>query len=330
MLPEYAIAARPSTTRVRARREHRVRRRYVVLDNDGLARWLRHPDVEVITARATGVVPGAQGVTVHCADGLRIAAAVVVDGTGARRALCGGPPRGPRAEQTAVGVVLPAGFAGADPDTATLMDWRNTGPPSFGYTVPLGDGTVLVEETSLARRPGLSHAVLRDRLYAQLPAGAAEAAVREERVRIPLDIPPRHTGVPAFGVAAGMVHPATGYSLAGALRAAPRVATAIAAAPDPRAALRAAHRALWPPRARAVHALRRYGLRALLRMPPDALAAFFDTFFALPVELQRAYLSRGDDPRGTVAAMRRVFLASPPSVRLRLLAASTPLRQANE
>ena len=58
----------------------------------------------------------------------------------------------------------------------------------------------------------------------------------------------RRGPVPRFGAAAGYAHPATGYSVAASLRAAPRVAAAIAdawrppAAPDPRPV----HDAVWP------------------------------------------------------------------------------------
>ena len=80
------------------------------------------------------------------------------------------------------------------------------------------------------------------------------------------------------------MHPATGFSVAATLRLAPAVADALAAhlPGDPRGALAAAHAVLWPPAAQAVHLLRRRGLEALLRMPPEEVPAFFEVFFALP------------------------------------------------
>ncbi|MQA07649.1 MAG: lycopene cyclase [Pseudonocardiaceae bacterium] len=338
-LPASAFAARPPATTVITRTEQRVPRDYVVLDNDGLGRWLRHPSVRTITGTAEEVTVGNNGATVRLTDGQRIAAAVVVDASGVRRALSGGPPRGAHTEQTAVGVRVPAGAVGglADPEVATLMDWRpapgalgaSGQAASFCYRVPVGHGQMLIEETSLARRPGLPHEVLRERLHARLAAaGLADLAPhREERVRVPLDLTPRRTGeVLAFGVAAGLVHPATGYSLASSLRLAQPVATAIAEAlpRSPAAAVRAAQRTIWSSSAFAVHGLRRYGLRSLRRMPPESLNAFFEAFFAQPAGTQRAYLSVRDDVAGTTAAMRAVFHASPPSVRRHLLRASVP------
>ena len=75
-------------------------------------------------------------------------------------------------------------------------------------------------------------------------------------------------------------------------------------------------------RARAVHALRVAGLRAVLALPPADLPDFFDTFFDLPAHLQQAYLSGRTDPAGTAAAMRALFAAAAPATRFRIAAAT--------
>ncbi|RJQ81439.1 hypothetical protein D5S19_23795 [Amycolatopsis panacis] len=193
---------------------------------------------------------------------------------------------------------------------------------AFCYFLPLGDGSVLVEETSLAHRPGVPAGELAARLRARLAACGVPAEGRAERVRIVLDLPMSGRGrVVPFGVAGGFVHPATGYSLATALRLAPVVAGAIAGAFDagPAAAARAAHRALWTVEARAVHVLRRHGLRALLGMSPDQLAGFFELFFSLPPAMRRAFTSGRDDLPGTTGAMGRLFRTASPGLRWRLL-----------
>src|SRR5687767_5054617 len=87
-------------------------------------------------------------------------------------------------------------------------------------------------------------------------------------------------GVVAFGVAAGMMHPATGYSVGDGLATGPAVAAAIAET-LPRggpAAARAAHSAVWPPAAPLVHMLRLQGLRVVLALPPSRVPDFFDVF----------------------------------------------------
>ena len=81
------------------------------------------------------------------------------------------------------------------------------------------------------------------------------------------------------------MHPGTGYSVASSLAEADTVAKAIADGRDPNAAL-------WPRSAKAVSALRGVGLNALLTLDSGEVATFFDTFFDLPVEAQRSYLSR--------------------------------------
>jgi lycopene beta-cyclase len=295
-LPGRAIAAAPATTRAIGSREHRLDREYLLLDNDGPREWLTHPAVEVITGRV---------------EGLR--ARVVVNATGAH---------GGRAEQTAYGLVLPDAEPLVPADSALLMDW--SGParePSFLYAVPTGDG-VLVEETSLARAPGLPPDILAARLRHRLATagiGIPERA-REEVVRIPLDAP--RTRSPAFGAAAGLVNPITGYSVATSIRLAPAVAEALRAGlrSGPAEAIRAARHEIWPPAARVVHALRLHGLRALRAMSAPQTAEFFDLFFDLPVKEQRALTSGRADLVGTVAAMAKLFGEAPWRIRARLMA----------
>jgi lycopene beta-cyclase len=214
------------------------------------------------------------------------------------------------------------------PGDALFMDWRpdhgEPGWPTFLYAVPLGPGRVLLEETSLARRPGLPLPVLRGRLRARLarhgvvpPAGAAE-----ERVRFPVDTPShRARHALGFGAAAPLVHPASGFSVATALGLAPRVAAALAGglAVGPGAALGAARAVVWPTQARVVHRFRRIGLEALLRMPPAEVPVFFERFFALPAPDRWAYLTARDDLRATATTMTRLFAAADWRLRARLV-----------
>ncbi|MDT7776407.1 MAG: lycopene beta-cyclase, partial [Pseudonocardiales bacterium] len=201
------------------------------------------------------------------------------------------------------------------------------GWPTFLYAVPLGGGRVLLEETSLARRPGLDLDTLTARLRARLAAHRIQPAADAPRevVRFALDLP-RHAGpgVLGFGAAAPLTHPATGYQLAEALRLAPAVAAAAATTlpGGPAAALAATRALLWPAPARAVHLLRRRGLESLLRMPPAQLPAFFEGFFALPDRRRRAYLSGRTDFVGTAAAMTGMFATTSWPVRLRLIGSS--------
>ncbi|MPZ65964.1 MAG: lycopene cyclase family protein [Pseudonocardiaceae bacterium] len=301
---------------------------YTVLDNGALRAALVSPGVRVRTGQ---VRPGDS-------DG----AAVVVDATGQRRALLGGARRQPAAEQTAVGVVVDAAVAAplVEPGRVLFMDWRprhgERGWPSFLYGVPVAAGRVLLEETSLARRPGLGLAVLRRRLRTRLARHGIEAGDRaEERVRFVVDtpLPPRRVRngpVVPFGAAAPLIHPATGFSVAAALRLAPRLAAAVrdgldTSGPDshrgdsPARAAAAAWRTVWSRRALAVHGLRRTGLEALLAMPPQQVPEFFDVFFGLPERHRWAYLTAREDLVGLAGAMRALFAAAPWPLRRHLV-----------
>jgi lycopene beta-cyclase len=306
-----------------ARTRHRLMREYVVLDTPALRAHLdtrlAAADVRIVRGRAVpGSLPRAR---------------LVIDAGGAGQPLSLRRTRRVAAEQTAFGLMVPAEVAApvVGGGEALFMDWRPVpgmgGWPTFLYAIPLADGRVLLEETSLARRPGLPIDVLEQRLRARL-AGHRVTVPRDaerEVVRFRLDVP-RHRapGVLGFGAAAPLTHPATGYQMATALRSAPVVAAAIAEhwADGPDAALAAARTALWPSAARATHILRRRGLESLLRMPAMRVPDFFEGFFALPVDVRDAYLDGRARPVATVGAMARLFRTTPWPVRLRLIGSS--------
>lgn len=285
---------------------HRIDRPYVVLDTARLQKSLDLSGAEIVTGRAVELTPD----TVTLASGQPLRARRVIDARGIARSPA-------LAEQTAYGLVLDARqCAGLAP---LFMDWRaDNGAPadaprSFLYAVPLGGGTMLLEETCLAGRPALDGTELRDRLLRRLRSRGIEltGAERVERVRFPVEggRPGRHT----FGAAGGFAHPATGYSVAAALTSADAVA---------------AGAAVWPASARAVYRLRAAGLRALLALPPADIPVFFDAFFAMSADSQRAYLSGRTDLGGTVTAMRRLFTSLPPPLRRRVAGATlgVPIR----
>ena len=275
-------------------------RRYAVLDNDSVLAACAHPGIEVVKARVAAMTATEATLT----DGAVLKAGMVFDATGVLGA------RG-RVEQTAYGVIVRASLA-----EAVFMDWRQ--PPGFGepatflYAVPVPGGRVLFEETCLARRPGLEFAELRERLHARL--GPLDGPV--ERVRFPVDVPPPSRsarGAIRFGAAGGLVHPATGFSLADTFRLAPAVASAVRGGP------RAVRRALWPARARLVYRLRRRGLATLLSLTAAEHEEFFDLFFALPDRLRRAYLAGRADLAGTAAAMAVMFAHAPAHLRRKMV-----------
>lgn len=270
--------------------EHRIDRVYQVFDTAALQSSLTFDGATVITDRVVEV----EARSVRTAGGLT-RTGQVVDARGL-------PRSSRRAEQTAYGVVVAR--TGLEP--TLFMDWRldngadPVDPPSFLYAIPLGADTVLLEETCLAGRPALAPEALRRRLEHRLHARgiALTGAEPVERVRFPVQ--GGKPGGVRFGAAGGLTHPATGYSVAAALAAADTVVTG---------------GTVWTPQARAVAALRRAGLRALLALPPHEVPVFFEVFFGLPAPLQRSYLSGHGDLRGTLAAMRALFADLPPTLR---------------
>ncbi|MFF0813818.1 lycopene cyclase family protein [Rhodococcus sp. NPDC003318] len=309
------VAARVARPRARGSRDHVLDREYVVLDNTALRVDLA--GVRVVTGRAAHLADH----TVTLDDGVTLPARRVVDARGVR-------PAPALAEQTAYGLVVPPAVAApalADAE-ALFMDWTPDNgadpdaPPSFLYAVPLDADRVLLEETCLVGRPALGTAALRERLLTRLDARGvrppADAAV--ERVRFPVQAPPTPTF--AFGARGGMTHPGTGYSLAASLAAVDTVVDALVVGSDPAGAL-------WTRRARAVRALRAVGSRALLALPPARVPGFFDEFFELPPELQRAYLSARDRPRDVSAAMWSLFRHASMPVRRTLIGAALPARR---
>ncbi|MGY1694262.1 lycopene cyclase family protein [Geodermatophilus sp. SYSU D00814] len=310
-LDPAAAAARysPTVVRTAAGGERRLARGYARLRNDvvhaALLERFRASGGTVVPDRVTAVA----GRTAVLAGGAGLTARVVLDARGS------GPGT---AQQRAWGEVV----AGPVPDLvppggALLMDWTALAAPgaqpAFLYGLPLDDGTVLLEATSLAARPPLPLPGLRDRLAALLAARGLRPAGAAERVAIPLDGAPRGAGTATrLGAAAGLVHPATGYSVASSLRLGPQVAAALAAGRDPHAVVRAA-------RPRTSAALLALGREVLLPLDAAATDAFFAAFFTLPERAWRAYLDVGSPSPAVAAAMARVFAALSPAQRARLL-----------
>jgi lycopene beta-cyclase len=343
-LPDAVVAAHDVGWAI-ATRTHRLEDEYAVLDTAALQRALHDDGVRVLRGKVAAAGP--RGAVL--ADGTEVPAGLVADATGAVQALTTRGRTGRRAEQTAVGVVVDESTAATVTDGRLIfMDWRPLhglpGWPTFLYAVPLGGGRVLLEETSLARRPGLPLPELAGRLRRRLrAAGLRDAEIplddpaHVEHVRFPVDTPDHRSpaGVVALGAAAPFVHPATGFSVARSLRAATRLADALVTRPDHSAAgdgagrAARARQAVGGGRARVVHGMRRRGLDVLLRLPPAEVPEFFEGFFSLPARSRRAYLGScgtsgsdrsDDDVAESVRAMLSVFARLTPRLRAHLVA----------
>lgn len=299
-LPREVIAQRIEAPTVWTKSAHRIERPYCVLSKPGLREALPLDDATVLTGRAASV--GAH--TVELNDGTTVTAETVFDTRGL-------PSPGARRTASAHGIFVDAEVAApmvADGE-GLLLDWRDENgagpgePPSFLYSVPLGDGTVIFEETSLGLRGGMPQRELRRRTLNRLAAHGIRLRGDEptEAAHYPLDQPPPHAGAGAavpFGSRGGMMHPCTGYSVADSLALVDTAIDALRTGRDP-------VRALWPWEARLVYWMRMRGVYGLGRLTTAQAISMFDAFFTAPPRQQRALLSAHADyvPLGTVLFM---------------------------
>ncbi|MFC9892522.1 lycopene cyclase family protein [Nocardia sp. NPDC127579] len=289
-LPAEAIAQRIEAPTVWTKTEHRIPRPYCVLSKPGLRAALPLDDATVIAGRATRV----DAREVELQDGTILRAATVFDTRGL-------PTLGKRRAASAHGIFVAAETAApmiADGE-GLLLDWRPENgagpdePPSFLYAVPLGDGTVIFEETSLGLRGGMPQHELRRRTLNRLAAHGIrlEGSEPSEAAHYPLDQRPPKKGVAQsipFGSRGGMMHPCTGYSVADSLALVDTAITAVRTGGDP-------IEALWPWRARLVYWMRMRGLWGLGRLTTDQSIAMFEAFFTESDRGQRALLSAHAD-----------------------------------
>ncbi|MFW0790547.1 lycopene cyclase family protein [Gordonia sp. CPCC 205333] len=276
-----------------------IERGYSVLDTEALQRFLS-TGVTAVAAAAASV--GQHAVTLT--TGETLSATTVVDARGTT-----GQPSSNTPRQTAVGIRRHS----RSPEMV-VMDWRR--PPgmtvaeTFSYRVGVGPTVELVEETCLAGAPPIEFRRLGELCAARIGTTIPDTTGSDLDVELvdfallPVAQPPwRQWGKDPlrFGAAGGLMHPATGYSLAATLSATDFVVDALRVGRDPRAAL-------WPRAARLVYELRVAGLAALLAMKPAELTRFFDIFFGLPLCSQHAYLSSRTDVGGVIRAMWLIFV----------------------
>jgi lycopene beta-cyclase len=274
--------------------------------------------------------------TVTTTDGNQWPARLVVDASGHKAALVQRPVPAAVAMQVAYGIV---GSFSAPPVAAgqlVLMDYRTdhlradelAAPPTFLYAMDLGQGRYFVEETSLASFPPVAFDMLKDRLRRRLAHHGVQvmAVEHEEHCLFPMNLPLPYTDQPllAYGGAASMVHPASGYQMGAALHRARPLAQALvralaAPAASPAAVARAGWQALWPRAAMRKHLLYSFGLQSLLRCDAPLLNAFFGAFFQLPRARWAGYLSNQLSTPEVLATMWQLFRGAPYDVRRLLI-----------
>lgn len=263
----------------------------------------------------------------HCQDGKRHQARLIVDTSGHHAKFVSRPTGNP-AFQVAYGMLGHFNRPPIDPGSMVLMDFRDDylepearqHDPSFLYAMDMGNGLYFVEETSLARRPPLGFDVLKDRLKRRLEQKGVHITRLKDQEHcifpMGMPLPDLHQPVLAFGGAASMVHPASGYMIASVLRTAPRLAEELVFElgrrdAQPLEAARAAWQVIWPEAKRRQRHLYCFGLEVLLKFTPQQQRDFFHTFFSLPPTLWQGYLSGTLSSSQLKQAMWQVFWRAP-------------------
>lgn len=199
-------------------------------------------------------------------------------------------------------------------DEMLLMDFRNDHmqeseedrtaseqSPTFVYVMPFGDRgrRVFFEETSLVASPAMDFDTLKQRLYKRLGyyRVQVESVLDEEFCLIPMGgaMPDLRQRVVAFGGAAALVHPATGYMIARALALADEAAAIIKEEMDRGGdADDKAHRIwdrIWNIGRQRQRDFFNFGGEYLAKIDLDTTREFFSAFFQLPQNQWAGFLS---------------------------------------
>ncbi|XP_071911140.1 lycopene epsilon cyclase, chloroplastic-like isoform X1 [Coffea arabica] len=220
---------------------------------------------------------------------------------------------GPRVSvQTAYGVEVEVENNPYDPNLMVFMDYRDymrgkvesleAEFPTFLYAMPMSPTRVFFEETCLASKDAMPFELLKKKLMSRLDTLGVRIikTYEEEWSYIPVggSLPNTEQKNLAFGAAASMVHPATGYSVVRSLSEAPKYASAIAnilkqgQAKDmmTRNISAQAWNTLWPQERKRQRAFFLFGLALILQLDIEGIRAFFQTFFRLPNWMSQGFL----------------------------------------
>ncbi|KAL9149728.1 hypothetical protein ABFS82_12G124700 [Erythranthe guttata] len=225
---------------------------------------------------------------------------------------------GPRVSvQTAYGIEVEVENNPYDPSLMVFMDYRDfmgdkvecleAQYPTFLYAMPMSPTKVFFEETCLASKDAMPFELLKNKLMSRLETMGVRIVrtYEEEWSYIPVggSLPNTEQKNLAFGAAASMVHPATGYSVVRSLSEAPKYASTIANI------LKQGHarnmlassgisenismqawNALWPLERKRQRAFFLFGLALIVQLDTEGIRTFFHSFFRLPKWMSQGFL----------------------------------------
>lgn len=319
-----------SEVRVVGKQEHRLTRQYGIFDNQLLQQHFAHEKIKYRAAQVESAEFGSDGLgVIKLSVGETINARAVFDCGGTHSSLLTRSSNHVGGFQSAYGIFIEPSAA-VSPHTFTLMDWStpdgaDAALATFLYAFDLGNGIVLVEETSLVEREPIADTVLRDRLAQRFNSQLQQSEHKIEHVRIAMggSLPVRAGGVVGFGAAAGFVHPVTGYSVAASFRATSRVAAAVGKAlqrgETSHTVSQIGWNTVWPTSFLRTRALHDYGLVALSKLSTSDIQIFFDCFFSLPQNYWASYLRIDTPSRDIARNMTTLFWRLPLAIKIKLI-----------
>ena len=316
--------------------ERLLDRRYLKVDTvkfqDLLMQRCHQAGVTFINAEVAAVDHQAEVSIVEVLKEEPISCRFFVDATGGKRDLVESSAVRPIAYQTAYGEHLEVEHHPFAIGEMVFMDLRTISPtrsgasPSFLYAMPLSKTEIFVEETTLISEPEMSLRELQRRLHGRLKLWDIRPTKRLgiERCRIPMTfpLPDRNQRTLAFGAAASMVHPATGYLLSRTIKKAPGVAEAIHAELGSDSLDRSSQkiwREIWPVDDVRKWELYTFGANFLAKLDDDQLERFFHTFFDLPTGDWFRFMTGDLSSAKLAVMMSRVFLTTDANLRWALI-----------
>nr|AOH73308.1 lycopene epsilon-cyclase [Elaeagnus umbellata] len=245
--------------------------------------------------------------------------------------------------QTAYGLEVEVDNNPYDPSLMVFMDYRDyTKPkvpcsesqyPTFLYAMPMSPTRVFFEETCLASKDAMPFDLLKKKLLSRLKTMGIQIlkTYEEEWSYIPVggSLPNTEQKNLAFGAAASMVHPATGYSVVRSLSEAPKCASAIADI------LKKGHskdilyqdrsienismqawNALWPQERKRQRAFFLFGLALITQLDIEGIRTFFRTFFQLPEWMWQGFLGSTLSSADLAVFALYMFVIAPNDLRM--------------
>ncbi|KAG2712850.1 hypothetical protein I3843_04G136400 [Carya illinoinensis] len=244
--------------------------------------------------------------------------------------------------QTAYGVEVEVENNPYDPSLMVFMDYRDymkqkvpcleAEYPTFLYAMPMSPTRVFFEETCLASKNAMPFGLLKEKLWSRLQTMGIQITktYEEEWSYIPVggSLPNTEQKNLAFGAAASMVHPATGYSVVRSLSEAPNYASVIAKI------LKQSHskdaltneqlnanismqawNSLWPQERKRQRAFFLFGLALILQLDIEGIRTFFRTFFRLPSWMWQGFLGSTLSSADLVLFAFYMFVIAPNDLR---------------